>query len=194
MPPALIHSDDDEDVADGDDLFVLKEPRQNRRRNEGAWKALATSGVRATRANTELQRNPEAAVSLAIANEANGNAYIEDEDDEEEEEDDDDDGESANPKFRGFLSKPKLPPHRYASRSLSDITRKQIYRNFFDYVSSEYFQSCFRLPILISTQSINGTSCGKVSPTKTCIALFHLTRLGNRMSGLIDSLLGKCNP
>ncbi len=127
MPPALIPPDDGEDGADGDATFVIKEPRQSRRRNEGARKAFATNGVRATRANTELQKNPEAAVSLAIANETNGNGYHDDDDDdeeEEEEEDNSDDDEITDPKFRGYLSKPKLPQHQSASRSLSDITRE----------------------------------------------------------------------
>lgn len=111
MPPALTYSDDDGDGNDG--LFTPKEYKQNTRVNK-------TNGAgRATRANTALNSKPG---TLTSATAPTGDLYN-DEDDEEEEYEDEDD-EDADPDSGGFLSKPKLPAHQYASRSLSDITRK----------------------------------------------------------------------
>lgn len=121
MPPALVYSDDDGDGDGG--LFAAKEYKQSTRGN-------VTNGAgRTTRANTAL--NSKAGTALSFTAPA-GDLYN-DEDDEEEEYEDDDD-ETADPDSGGFSSKPKLPSHQYASRSLADITRK--------YACCEIFASC----------------------------------------------------
>lgn len=88
--------------------------------------ALSQSGngiERRTRAKAALPTRPEVALTQGGADGPNGGPDNDQEDEEgEEEEYEDDDSEDGD--TSGFLSKPKLPPHQFASRSLFDITRK----------------------------------------------------------------------
>lgn len=114
MPPALMYSDDDGDGDDG--VFVQRERKFSARGN-------ASNGTgRITRANTALTKAPQTALGLANAAAPASDLYNEEDDEEEDYEDEDDD--DADRDAGGFLSKPKLPSHQYASRSLTDITRK----------------------------------------------------------------------
>ena len=114
MPPALVYSDDGGDGDDG--LFAPKERKSRAQGN-------ATNGVgRTTRASVASTKDPQTALGLASAAAGAGDLYY-DEDDEEQEYEDDDD-ETADAETGGFSSKPKLPSHEVASRSLSDIIRK----------------------------------------------------------------------
>lgn len=113
MPPALLYSDDD---GEGDDGLYTPKERKSRARG------LATNGAgRTTRASTASTKAPQTAPGLASVAAPTGDLYNEEEDEEEEYEDDDDD--TADADSGGFQSKPKLPSHQHASRSLSDITR-----------------------------------------------------------------------
>ena len=114
MPPALTYSDDD--GAGDDGLFAAKEYKPSTQGN------ISNGAGRTTRANTASNNKPGTALALTGAAAPIGNLYNDEDDDEEEYEDDDDD--TADPDSGSFLSKPKLPTHQYASRSLSDITRK----------------------------------------------------------------------
>lgn len=166
MPPALAQSDDDRETAASDGPLVTKARRQSTRSN-GA--SIINGTERRTRANAA---KPERALALASANGPDGELNNGDEEEEEEEYED---GDSEDEETAGFLSKPKLPPHQFASRSLFEIVGKYAccevsVESQLLFVSTEvirmlryYLQNFFPLPTLISILSINEMLYGKVS-------------------------------
>ncbi|KAI9878155.1 MAG: hypothetical protein M1830_001762 [Pleopsidium flavum] len=167
MPPALAPSDDDRETANSNGLSVTNARRLSTRSTGHSRESFTNDTARKTRANTALTSKPETALALASAN-VPDDELNNDNDDEEEEEEDYEDGDSEDEETSGFLSKPKLPPHQFASRSLFDIV-----------------QNFYVPPVIFNVQAIKAED-GTERWKRTCVdGKQRLTSIRDFMKGRI---------